>query len=212
MRLVMDHCMSDFTNRMQEMFSNFETRLVSTISSRPSENSSRDVISSPKITRGMADISNNSNLVDNDRSNGKYELSCKIKLKIYDGNDDLEEYLTQFNLLAELHNWSSKTKALLLVSKVRLRLREVGPKSINGAENIAVRLEALRVADRQKGRNVRTAETETVQDHGLKRKINEINQGIESLTSEIVNIKNQMVSNSEENIITEEIRIVPIEI
>ncbi|CAC5409087.1 unnamed protein product [Mytilus coruscus] len=51
--------------------------------------------------------------------------------------------------------------------EVRLMLREVGPKSINKAENITVRLEALRVANRQKGRNVRTAETETVEDHGL---------------------------------------------
>ncbi|CAC5418109.1 unnamed protein product [Mytilus coruscus] len=38
--------------------------------------------------------------------------------------------------------------------EVRLMLREVGPKSINKAENITVRLEALRVAYRQKGRNI----------------------------------------------------------
>jgi O-succinylbenzoate synthase len=31
-------------------------------------------------------------------------------------------------------------------SEIRLRLREVGPKTINEAENIAVRLEALRMA------------------------------------------------------------------
>ena len=43
-------------------------------------------------------------------------------------------------------------------SEIRLRLREVGPKTINEAENIAVRLEALRMADRQKGRDVRSAD------------------------------------------------------
>ncbi|CAC5400044.1 unnamed protein product [Mytilus coruscus] len=285
MRRFLDQCMSDFTKRMQEMLSNFETRLVSTISCKPSENSSRDVVSSSKLSRERDDISNNSNLVDSDRSNGKYELSCKIKPQVYDGNGDLEEYLTQFNLLAELHNWNSKTKALLLASslsggarailneitevdrhdfdslvtslknrfgsvnraevfraelqtrvrfkneslpelaqaikkltrraypgtsplvrdtlaldyfidaipetEVRLRLREVGPKSINEAENIAVRLEALRVADIQKGRNVRIVDTETIQEHELNREINEIKQSIESLTSEVIIIKNQ---------------------
>jgi hypothetical protein len=43
-------------------------------------------------------------------------------------------------------------------SEIRLRLREVGPKTINEAENIAVRLEALRIADRQKGRAVHSAD------------------------------------------------------
>ncbi|CAC5404179.1 unnamed protein product [Mytilus coruscus] len=285
MRRFLDQCMSGFSKRMQEMLSNFETRLVSTISCKPSENSSRDVVSSLTLSRERDDISNNSNLVDRDRSNGKYQLSCKIKPQVYDGNDDLEEYLTQFNLLAELHNWNSKTKALLLASnlsggarailneitevdrhdfdslvkslknrfgsvnraevfraelqtrvrfkneslpelaqaikkltrraypgtsplvrdtlaldyfidaipetEVRLRLREVGPKSINEAENIAVRLESLRVADIHKGRNVRIVDTETIQEHELNREINEIKQSIESLTSEVIIIKNQ---------------------
>ncbi|VDH92988.1 Hypothetical predicted protein [Mytilus galloprovincialis] len=76
-------------------------------------------------------------------------------------------------------------------TEVRLRLREVGPKSINEAENIAVRLEALRVADIRKGRNVRIVDIETVQEPDLKREINEIKQSIESLTSEVLIIKNQ---------------------
>jgi hypothetical protein len=37
-------------------------------------------------------------------------------------------------------------KIVILESEIRLRLREVGPKTINEAENIAVRLEALRMA------------------------------------------------------------------
>ncbi|CAC5421214.1 unnamed protein product [Mytilus coruscus] len=125
MRRFLDHCMSDFTKRMQEMFSNFETRLVSTISCKPSENSSRDVVSSLTLFRERDDISNNSNLVDSDRSNGKYELSCKIKPQVYDGNDYLEEYLTQFNLLAELHNWNSKIKALLLSGDGQAIINEI---------------------------------------------------------------------------------------
>ncbi|VDH99795.1 Hypothetical predicted protein [Mytilus galloprovincialis] len=133
MRRFLDHCMSDFTNRMQEMLSNFETRLVSTISSKPSENSSRDV----------------------------YTLALDSFI------DAIPE------------------------TEVRLRFREVGPKSINEAENIAVRLEALRVTDIQKSRNDRIVDTETVQEPKLKREINEIKQSIESLTSEVIIIKNQ---------------------
>ncbi|CAG2230278.1 unnamed protein product [Mytilus edulis] len=75
MRRFLDQCMLDFTNRLQEMLSNFETRLVSTISCKTTENSSRDVVSSPTLSRERDDISNNSNLVDSDRSNVKYELS-----------------------------------------------------------------------------------------------------------------------------------------
>jgi hypothetical protein len=37
---------------------------------------------------------------------------------MYDGSDDLDEYLTQFNLLAELNNWTLKTKALFLASSL----------------------------------------------------------------------------------------------
>lgn len=38
---------------------------------------------------------------------------------------------------------------------IRLRLREVNPKNINEAETLAVRLETLKLADRQKGRMIR---------------------------------------------------------
>ncbi|CAC5394663.1 unnamed protein product [Mytilus coruscus] len=56
----------------------------------------------------------NSHISDIRRS--KPEISCKIKPQIFDGSDDLEEYLTKFNLLAELNDWDHKTKALLLAS------------------------------------------------------------------------------------------------
>ena len=50
-------------------------------------------------------------------------------------------------------------------TEIRLRLREVGPKNINEAERIAVRLEAHRIADKNRGRhNVRSIESSTNMD------------------------------------------------
>ena len=48
----------------------------------------------------------------------KVEINCKIQPQHYGGSDDLDEYLTQFNILTELHGWNSKTKALFLASSL----------------------------------------------------------------------------------------------
>ncbi|VDI54332.1 Hypothetical predicted protein [Mytilus galloprovincialis] len=284
MKLRMDKCFSDFSKDMNQLFAKFEGQAMESRSTPILGRGIETPASSLEhITRQDRTDKNNSHIPNIRRS--KSDISCKIKPQIYDGSDDLEEYLTQFNLLAELNDWDPKTKALLLASslsgsarailneitdgelhnfeclvnalksrfgsinrsevfraelqtrvrfkneslpelaqaikkltrraypgtsplvrdtlaldsfidaipetEVRLRLREVGPKSINEAENIAVRLEALRVADIRKGRNVRIVDIETVQEPDLKREINEIKQSIESLTSEVLIIKNQ---------------------
>ncbi|CAC5406673.1 unnamed protein product [Mytilus coruscus] len=255
MKLRMDQCFSDFSKDMNQMFAKFEGQALE---SRSTPILGRGIespaTSLEHLIRHDRTDKNNSHISDIRRSIP--EISCKIKPQILDGSDDLEEYLTQFNLLAELNDWDLKTKALLLASSlsgsarailneitdeerhdfeclvnalknwfgsmnrsevfraelqtrvrlkketlpelaqaikkltrraypdttalvmdnlsldyfidaipetdIRLRLREVGPTSINEAENIAVRLEALRIADRQKGRNVCTVETEIV--------------------------------------------------
>ena len=178
---------------------------------------------------------------------------CRMKPQTYDGTDDLDEYLAQFNILSEINGWSYNLKSLYLAGsltgsarallndldryqqrdyqtlvealnnrfgsinraeifrsklqtrikeknesipevaqaikkltrkaypgasndlvdtlaldyfidaipdqEIRLRLREVGPRTTNEAEKIAVRLEAHRVADRQRGRYVRSLES-----------------------------------------------------
>ncbi|VDI37517.1 Hypothetical predicted protein [Mytilus galloprovincialis] len=234
------------------------------------------------------DDQNNSHFSEVRRS--KSEISCKIKPQIYDGSDDLEEYLTQFDLLAELNVWDSKTKALLLASSlsgnarailneitngerhdfdclvtalksrfgsinrsevfraelqtrvrfrqeslpelaqaikkltrkaypgtsslvrdtlaldyfidaipeadIRLRLREVGPKTIGEAENISVRLEALRLADKQKGRSIRTAVVES-SDDTLKSDLRELKDGMKTLQNEVNSINRN--NNSQQN-------------
>jgi hypothetical protein len=37
---------------------------------------------------------------------------------MYDGTDDLEEYITQLNLFSELNNWIADSKALALASRL----------------------------------------------------------------------------------------------
>jgi hypothetical protein len=201
----------------------------------------------------------------------------KIKPQIYNGSDDLDEYLTQFNIVAELNNWDYETKSLYLASSlngnarailceldsqkrksfeaivhalqnrygsvhraeiyrsklqtrtlqkhetlpelaqsvrkltrqaypsaatdvlellamehfidalpdtdIRLRLREVGPKSISEAEKIAVRLDAHKIADRNRGKySVRSVFPE---ENKTDRKLNELSYQMEKLAKEV---------------------------
>jgi len=77
-------------------------------------------------------------------------------------------------------------------TEIRLRLREVGPKSINEVENIAVRLEALRVADKQKVKIIRSADA-VDENTGVKDELN----SLDNLRRDVGNIKNRdYVSNA----------------
>ncbi|CAC5373010.1 unnamed protein product [Mytilus coruscus] len=114
------------------------------------------------------------------------------KPQLYEGDEDLNEYLAQFEILADINGWNYATKSLYLAGSLkggarallneldkesrkdynslvkvldnrydadlRLRLRESNPKSIHEAETLAVRLETLKLAERQKGRMVRQAD------------------------------------------------------
>ena len=79
-------------------------------------------------------------------------------------------------------------------SAIRFRLREVEPKTINNSENIAVRLDALRVADRQKGKAVRSADALV-----LPNQIKEIKNSIQMLQNDISSIKTNSLSTGFQN-------------
>ena len=65
---------------------------------------------------------------------------------------------------------------------VRLRLREVGPKTISEAERIAVRLDAHKVADKHRGRHsVRAMVTDNAQTD----RITELNDKVETILKEL---------------------------
>ncbi|CAC5382414.1 unnamed protein product [Mytilus coruscus] len=264
MKFMVDKCFSDFSERMDSM-KGYDSSSIS--ASGEAKQSKQDL--------------NNSHFTENIRA--KPDIKCKIKPQLYDGSDDLEEYLTQFYLLAELNDWDLRSKALLLASSltgsarallnemtegerhdfeclvtmlksrfgsinrseffraelqtrvrlrneslpelaqaikkltrraypgtspivrdtlaldyfidaitetdIRLRLREVGPKTIYESENIAVRLEALRLADRQKGRSVRTADACDADDSKIVSEIKEIKLGIRNLQNDVGAIK-----------------------
>ena len=197
------------------------------------------------------DSTENSQINSNENCNFHLERNkdsstggLKIKPQIYDGKDDFDEYLAQFQIMAELNGWNYNAKSLALASSlsgrarailaelddnkcrdfnnlvkalrnrygsvnrselfkaelqgkvrgrnetipelvecikkltrkaftnigrevadslaidyfidaipesdIRLRLKEVGPKTMSEAENLAVKLETLRVADKQR--------------------------------------------------------------
>jgi hypothetical protein len=73
-------------------------------------------------------------------------------------------------------------------------LREVEPKTINKSENIAVRLDALRVADRQKGKAVRSADALV-----LSNEIKEIKNSIQMLRNDVSSIKTNSLSTGFQN-------------
>jgi len=211
-------------------------------------------------------------------------MGHKIKPHKYDGSDDLDEYLTHFNIVAELNNWDYHTKSLFLASSLqgsclsllsdlnaeqrrdfdclvetlqnrygsvnraeifrsklqcktqgrsetipelaqairkltrkaypgaksevvellaldyfidalpeadtRLRLREVGPKSVSEAERIAVRLEAHKVADRTRGRfQVRTMDPSQNRTSGEAGQLESMGIQMRNLTDEVRRLK-----------------------
>lgn len=280
MRVVMDKCFVDFSNKMQDMLSTFEYRMGASSMSTPARPIRRRSESSSGQVMGN---NNNSTTVAMNGTTDKFDSTFKIKPQLFDGSDDLEEYLTQFNLLSELNGWNVRTKALLLASslsgsarailnemtdgerhdfdclvsilknrfgsdnraevyraelqsrmryrnetlpelaqsikkltrraypgtsaivrdtlaldffidaipesEIRLRLREVGPKTINEAETIAVRLEALRVADRQKGRAVRA--TESSDSKKVENEISSLRNSLNFLRDEVRLLKTE---------------------
>lgn len=69
----------------------------------------------------------------------------------------------------------------LTESEIRLRLREVGPKSLSEAETIAVRMEAHRIADKQHSRLVGKVEQETGESLNNQKLLSDITKNLDSL-------------------------------
>ncbi|VDI26677.1 Hypothetical predicted protein [Mytilus galloprovincialis] len=178
----------------------------------------------------------------------------KMKPQNYDGKEDLEEYLTQFELISELNNWGYKSKSLYLAAEVfrselqtrvkgrnesipelaqsikkltrkaypsanldvtetlaldyfidaipfkeiRIRLREVSPKTVAEAENIAVRLDAVHMTDRSRNCNVKAIGVET-ETNDLSKKIDEVIKKIDRVSNEVETLKSKETRSQEFN-------------
>lgn len=215
-------------------------------------------------------------------------MFSKQKPQKFDGSDDLAEYLTQYELVAEANGWNYKTKSLCLASSlignargilnelspekrrdydsivkalenrfgsvnraeifrsqlqskvkskdetipqlaqnvkrltrkaypkaseetvdilaldhfidalpdadIRLRIREVGPKTITDAESMAVRLEAHRVADKTRGRQpVKSLEVGKPNEEVSLEKINET---LSEISKEVKDLQRQKSDNN----------------
>lgn len=72
---------------------------------------------------------------------------------------------------------------------IRLRIREVGPKDISHAEEIAVRLEAHKMADRQRTKQVRMVEAVESPTKQLEKQVGAIEKGLRDLTREVRSMK-----------------------
>ena len=77
---------------------------------------------------------------------------------------------------------------------LRLRLRESNPKSIHEAETLAVRLETLKLAERQKGRMVRQAESVQTNAKFNTELNDDKGEDLKSLKNELSDFKREMIS------------------
>ena len=254
--------------------------------------------STENVTKSTENVNHNS--IDLDRHlvprdsppvvNCKNNRNISMKPQLYDGDDDLNEYLAQFEILAEINNWDYITKSLYLAGSlkggarallneldrdqrrdydslvrvlnnrygsaerselyraklqtrirgkdetlpelaqsikkltrlaypiahstlisvlslehfidaipdgdIRLRLREVNPKNINEAETLAVRLETLKLADRQKGRMIRKVGEQAPDLNPVK--INNSEDNIKHLKDNFQELKKEMSSFTKE--------------
>ena len=70
-------------------------------------------------------------------------------------------------------------------------MKEVGPKNISEAEKIAVRLEAYRLADKQRGNQVRVLSTESENPSEVSVDLSEISSQLENLAKQVKALQNQ---------------------
>ena len=93
MRQLVDECLSEFSDRVENKFVNFENRLGANESTHFL---GRKLESTTRITINVnnRDDMNNSHASGVECPREKVEINCKIKPQLYDGSDDLDEYLT----------------------------------------------------------------------------------------------------------------------
>ena len=88
-------------------------------------------------------------------------------------------------------------------SDLRLRLREAGPKSLENAEQTAVRIEAYKIADKQRSRLVGRVDFDKEQKRDEQGKspgqIETLSEAISTLTNEVITISKQNTKSSNDD-------------
>lgn len=98
--------MTEIRNPDPEVNFNFRPRVAEMVENVQSQN----------LNRNDSNLNNNQNMIGSSHITHEYNL--KMKPQSFDGTADLTEYLTQFNLVAEINNWSYQAKALYLASSL----------------------------------------------------------------------------------------------
>lgn len=101
--------------------------------SNQTDNDCRNQARAPK-SKSLSNVDNlsktNSNPSGSSISSGT-QNGAKMKPQFYDGSEDLEDYLSQFEILAELNQWNYHSKSLYLASSLkgdaRSMLSELSP-------------------------------------------------------------------------------------
>ncbi|KAK3092534.1 hypothetical protein FSP39_004068 [Pinctada imbricata] len=149
-----------------------------------------------------------------------------MKPQQYDGVEDLNEYLTHFNIVAEINGWSYQSKSLHLAGSLsggaRALLNDLEPAKqrdfdsvvealnnrygtinraevyktelqtrVRQAEKIAVRLEAYRLADKQRRKQVRVLSTESEKSSEVGVDLSKMNSQLENLAKEVKVLQGQ---------------------
>jgi len=93
------------------------------VCNRAQNNDSRGNMNPPRHHNGPSNVvHSNSNqepsrsMLDHSRTSVS---SVRIKPQYYDGTEDLDEYLSQFEILSELNNWNYEIKSLYLASSLK---------------------------------------------------------------------------------------------
>ncbi|KAK3096138.1 hypothetical protein FSP39_008332 [Pinctada imbricata] len=276
---------------MQHQIDSMKRRDVTPIIPR-SLNLNRNQNESPQVRQSTPNHNGNGDDIFRSRSQTR-----KMKAQTYNGEEDLEEYLAQFEIVSEINGWDYETKSLYLASSltggarallselddrqrrdyeslvevlktrfgcenraevfksklqtrvrgkdekipelaqsvkkltrkaypsassdvvdvlavdyfidalndadIRLRLREIGPKSLSEAEKIAVRLEAHRIADKSKGRlhvkSVEFSEPQSEREAKKESDLEKMQKQMSDLVKEIKDMRGQNCQGQGEN-------------
>ena len=269
------------SDTMQIRFERFNERLGDMqrhISDLQNQNTNNGMGRNSVFSFPSSNTLENQNEATHRSANSRESGHTKVKPQLYDGLTDIDEYLTQFSIIAEINQWNCDTKALhlascltgsarsllseldsvhrrnftslvsalqsrfgtanraevyraqlknrvrqrnetipelaqnirkltrqaypgansdlidtlaldhfidsLLDSETRLRLRECSPKTIQEAETLAVKLEAQRLADRQRSKTVGSLR-ETSEDRNFSNDLRKLSETVKGLVESV---------------------------
>ena len=106
------------TNSQEQQMENVSRQNVTIANNMPSLMQNVDNQHATQSSATFGNTNTNHNFVQQNSMNNSTSCNLKMKVQAYDGQTDIGEYLTQFNLIAEINNWSYKPKSLYLASSL----------------------------------------------------------------------------------------------